>query len=176
MHRKEPNVSAEKGDFEESRRELEGKLREIKQMQPVVIEGEAHNSGTLSDNGGVVHLQPSAKIHRYQNKAPHTLTGRNSQSASVGASQQPKFTNDAVVNVMRHPYQDAPSNIHGRQQSIAASSSQGTYSNHPSSSAYNAVYDNEPSRHRSSDHRSPSQLIPSTLQSNSRQSRNHLNT
>jgi hypothetical protein len=64
VHRKEVNVSQEKMDFEDARKNLEARLKEIKRELEALESAEPRQE--LSDGLGRVSVQ----ITRYQNKVP----------------------------------------------------------------------------------------------------------
>ena len=88
VHRKETNVSQEKQDFEEARKDLELRLRDVKleiesmSNPPQNEAGGEHMSNNLSEGArsSVPNGSVNAQVTRYQNKAPHTLTGRNAST------------------------------------------------------------------------------------------------
>jgi hypothetical protein len=72
-------VSQEKNDFEEARKELEPRLKEIKREIDQLINPIGYNMGSNNSEHGKIEAQ----ISRYQNKAPHTFSERDRGGGSV---------------------------------------------------------------------------------------------
>ena len=54
VHRKEPNVQQEKSEFEEARKDLEPRLKEIKREIEQIINPTSYNMGSNnSEHGGI---------------------------------------------------------------------------------------------------------------------------
>jgi len=121
VHRKEANVSAEKQDFEESRRSLEALLKELK--REIEALEDPHRSSLEIE-------QPRVQINRYQNKAPQTLTGRN-----LSAGKQPiTYSNPYTDLPPKEDHQrsaDSRSSNRSRQSRVHNLSTQQPHSRNP---------------------------------------------
>jgi hypothetical protein len=82
VHRKEPNVQQEKSEFEEARKDLEPRLKEIKREIEQIINPTSYNMGSNNSEHGRI----DAQIHRYQNKIPHTFGERDRTGSAMSGS------------------------------------------------------------------------------------------